>query len=435
MILGKDRWFFLGDRYANTRTNSRKDGNDQEAVNASKSIASAQAAWKIWFEERGVAEYKILIGPNKSTVFPEYAPAWASPPDTSTTDTLYAKDLAAVYVDVRQQLLNSKSLVRPYYRTDTHWNDYGAGVAYQEFFNSIAVNNPDLVALDPSAYQLTDVQEMSGGDLSSFLKIQSSERDIKPVTGAVKRGLEHFIYQYETDKLLYQGVAPVFGDMNELHLINTPAALNNKKILWLSDSFGNALSHYMTASFNDVLKVHWGQLTGKKKLETLVSRWKPDYVFVTVVERAAFAEAFKKYPSVSVAYQIKAIDKVIELTPPRLHQVEVQESNYRVTGQDPFLIYDFKDSINGDDAAVLTFNIHCTKPREDIPIQVFWRSSTKGFNEQDSVSFTAMQGSNQLRMSRWSDSKDMSSIRIDLDGKVECNNFKLSGVSLGNYSL
>jgi hypothetical protein len=102
----------------------------------------------------------------------------------------------------------------------------------------------------------------------------------------------HAIYDFRNATLLYEGDNPLHGNMSDLNLIQTPKALNNKRVLWLSDSFGSALAPYLTATFTQVLKQHWKSLAGTEDLKALVKDWKPDYVFVTVVERASLSEEF-----------------------------------------------------------------------------------------------------------------------------------------------
>ncbi len=433
VIVGNERWFFLGDRYANTRTMTRKSGTDQDIVAASKEIGRAQAAWRLWMEKQGVKQYSILVGPNKSTVYPEYTPDWSKPLGKSVTDTLYEKDVEQVYFDVREKLKAAKADFRTHYRTDTHWNNYGAGVAHQAFLKRVATTNPELEILASENYLQTQTSEMLGGDLASFLKIRDNEKDIMVATGIEERKLEHFIYNFNTNELAYQGEAAVFGSMNDMYLINTPKALNDKKVLWLSDSFGTAQSQYMAGSFSRVLKVHWGKMIGKKVLRELVKSWKPDYVFVTVVEREAFSAAFKVFPPVITNTKIRPVIAKVDFKPIKLHQVVKSDSRYTVNGKDPFLIYDFKNTIKGREIPILTFSLDCLKPLTNIPVQVFWRTVKQDFIAANNIRFNAVQGTNQIQVPNWLNQQDMTGIRIDLDGEVGCTNFNQKDVILGDY--
>jgi hypothetical protein len=433
VVVGDDRWLFLGDKYVNTRTMSRKAGDNKDIIIASEAITSAQTAWRVWMKENGVTDYRLLIGPNKGTVYSEFVPNWAKPSSISITDTLYAKDVNSVYVDVRQRLKQAKQSFRTYYRTDTHWNDYGAGIAHQEFFKSIAKNDKQLIPLDPSVYAQISKSDRSGGDLASFLKLENSEQEETAITAIAAQKIEHLIYDFNKSTLVYQGNNAFFGSMNDLYLIDTPTAVNDRKVLWLSDSFGTAQSQYMTASFSQVLKVHWGEMVGKEKLRALVKRWKPDYVFVTVVEREAFSATFKVYPPLTPATEIKPVTETVVLEPVKLHQVEAQGASYAVKGNDPFLIYDFKEPVKGRDIPVLTFSIKCLKPIISIPVQIFWRSTKQDFSAENNIRFNAIQGINQIQVPHWLNQQNLTGIRIDLDGEVNCRDFTQEHVTLGHF--
>ena len=81
--------------------------------------------------------------------------------------------------------------------------------------------------------------------------------------------------------------------------MRTEGALNNKKVLWLRDSFGSAMSQLMALTFSDVLEVH-NDMKLDARFAQLVEDWKPDYVFVTVVERTFKAVPFTSDPPLKI---------------------------------------------------------------------------------------------------------------------------------------
>lgn len=288
VMVGTDNWLFLGDEYANTISAYRAGPDVPSAGVKAAEIKLAQAGWQSFFKANGVEDYKVLIGPNKSTIYAEYLPRWARSSNGSISEHLYESD---VYIDSRKALKASKNASPLYYFTDTHWNSYGAGIAFRDFMLNIRENS-NLKQPPLEWTSLIDSQSVVGGDLSSFLKIKEDTHDQHPTTGIVKVDAPHAIYDFRNATLLYEGDNPLHGNMSDLNLIQTPKALNNKRVLWLSDSFGSALAPYMTATFTQVLKQHWKSLAGTEDLKALVKDWKPDYVFVTVVERASLSEEF-----------------------------------------------------------------------------------------------------------------------------------------------
>jgi len=88
----------------------------------------------------GVA-YVVTIAPDKSTIYPEELPAWATRARAGTPlDRLVAMiraDSTLHYVDLRAPLRQAKAGARVYYATDSHWNYLGASVAYRELMHAV----------------------------------------------------------------------------------------------------------------------------------------------------------------------------------------------------------------------------------------------------------------------------------------------------------
>ncbi|MFZ4215766.1 hypothetical protein ACOZB2_30905, partial [Pantoea endophytica] len=75
-------------------------------------------------------------------------------------------------------------------------------------------------------------------------------------------------------------------------LIKSPNALNNKKVVWLRDSFGTAMSRLMAVTFSETLQIHHARVT-PEKIKEIILNYKPDYVIVTVVERDSMGKVFQ----------------------------------------------------------------------------------------------------------------------------------------------
>ena len=98
---------------------------------------------------------------------------------------------------------------------------------------------------------------------------------------------------FESGKIISTGPNVAINSSTKPLLVKSSGALNNKKVLWLRDSFGNSLSPLMAATFSDVMQLHWSEaLKPGGSFARLVQDWQPDYVFVTVVERNARAAVF-----------------------------------------------------------------------------------------------------------------------------------------------
>ena len=127
-----------------------------------------------WLMARG-AHFLVVIAPSKETIYPEYMPARMNRVRSeSRLDQLLAH-LAAhsdiAILDLRRPLLNAKTQIRVYDRTDTHWNGYGAYVAYQEIMSRVARWLPQAQPVPLSAFQLRSSLGPPG-DLAELLGME-----------------------------------------------------------------------------------------------------------------------------------------------------------------------------------------------------------------------------------------------------------------------
>lgn len=300
VVLGSEGWMFLGDKYNKTITYNRNGSRSQGIKKSSKQVINAQTQWDYAFKQLGVKQYSVMIGPNKSTVYAKFMPLWAQSKTSSISQYLYGSEL---YIDSRQDLIQESAKHPVYRKTDTHWTTYGAGVAFNNYMQTLANTG---VKLPPKSWgEIVSVKSSDGGDLARFLKVDESYHDIGVKTQVSNLNLQHKIYDVNKRKLVYKGTKSLHGKMSRLSLIKTEKALNNKKLLWLSDSFGDSLAPYITATFSDVMKQHWSKLVGKEELLTLVKNWQPDYVLITTVERTSLSKHFKKHPKIKLVKDLK----------------------------------------------------------------------------------------------------------------------------------
>ena len=139
VIIGYNGWLYLGDSYKQTRSVDRRSPTSVD-IELGKQIGAAATAWDVYLSNRGVKLFRVMIGPNKGTIYPEYMPDWARTVSPNATDALIAGTGNILYIDLRSQLLEAKTNQSAdlYYKTDTHWNNLGAGVALRAFHNRLA---------------------------------------------------------------------------------------------------------------------------------------------------------------------------------------------------------------------------------------------------------------------------------------------------------
>lgn len=69
VIIGKNNWLYLGDQYEKTISVKRRIATEEDLKTA-REIARQSEAWKQFLRRKGVRLYKVMIGPDKGTVYP-----------------------------------------------------------------------------------------------------------------------------------------------------------------------------------------------------------------------------------------------------------------------------------------------------------------------------------------------------------------------------
>lgn len=298
VIVGRDGWLFLGDQYEQTRTVDRRPPSKADFI-IGREIGRATEAWSAYLSTRGVRFLKVMLAPNKGTIYSEHLPLWAKPSSPNATDALLAGTGTAHYVDLRPALLAAKANQPEdlYYKTDTHWNFLGAGLAFKAFAQQASEVAPEIQWPSEDMYQILHVDPRPGGDLSNFLRLTASLSDSEPIIKASILPIKTTQSDFYTRRVIQQGANIAIGTPDKPLLVQSEGALNNKKVLWLRDSFGTAMSPLMAVTFSEVLQLHWSEaIKPRGRFVQLVEEWKPDYVVFTVVERSSRTPWFAAYP-------------------------------------------------------------------------------------------------------------------------------------------
>lgn len=298
VIIGYDDWLFLGDEYQDSISYARRTPTEKD-IALGRQIGDAAQAWDAYFASKGVKLFRVMVAPDKGTIYPEHLPLWARPASPGVTDALFSGTSAAPYVDLRRALLDAKGKHQQalYYKTDSHWNTLGTAIAFRHFAQQVGAAAPEITWPSAAAYELSSVTSKNGGDLANFLRLTNWLSDVEPMVRAYEPAAPASRYDFDAKK--FTGVGPnlMLGSPLTPVLITSESALNKKKVLWLRDSFGAAMSPLMSATFSDVLQLHWSKAVNPDgRLVPLVEEFKPDYVFYTVVERFAMSEWFAIHP-------------------------------------------------------------------------------------------------------------------------------------------
>ncbi len=171
VLLGKDNWLFYKSSIEGEHPIWDYMGinhfSEEELLRITANLQNTQ---KYFEEERGIPFYIVTI-PNKEIVYSEYMP------DTiirlnevsrgQQLSEYVEQNTALPYLDLRYALLEAKEDYPTYYRTDSHWNYYGAYVGLQEIFQKIY---GDGIPADISCFSVAS--EDYSGDLAALAGLQ-----------------------------------------------------------------------------------------------------------------------------------------------------------------------------------------------------------------------------------------------------------------------
>ncbi len=297
VVIGKNGWLYLGDMYEKEMTSTRH-GASQDDMTVIPKIAHATEAWEHYLSLHGVSLFKLMLCPTKATIYPEFLPGWAQPTTESASDKLMAAVEKGLYFDTRPAVKAAKARFSEplFYKTDTHWNNLAAWVAFHSFTKELERSQNDLRFLSERNVHISKVTDRVSGDLASFLRMTKNLHDNEVVLEI--DGIPPIVTEQidlESGQLIQSTGNPQISPPRRPVLIKSKNALNNKRVLWLRDSFGTAMAPYMAATFSEIVQLHY-DAADPTEFARLVDTFKPDYVFVTVIERASRIDWFANPP-------------------------------------------------------------------------------------------------------------------------------------------
>jgi alginate O-acetyltransferase complex protein AlgJ len=131
VTLGKDGWLFYAGEQIVADFQRLRPFSDAELAAWGKLLTDRQH----WLAARGI-EFVFYVAPNPQTLYPEYMPdsLWrADNPSRMDQLIAYLTTRTNVHVlDMRPPLLAAKPYARVVYKTDSHWNQLGGFIAYQQ---------------------------------------------------------------------------------------------------------------------------------------------------------------------------------------------------------------------------------------------------------------------------------------------------------------
>ena len=253
VISGKDGWLFYTSTLKDYLGNDRL--SDREIYNIAHNISLAHE----YVRDKG-CKFLLTVPANKNTLYGEYMPYYDSyiVDNVHNIETLtpLLAEMQVPYADLVKSFKDEEEIL--YLKTDSHWNNKGAVLAYNTIMDALELDHDDYSNVDvtKTAYEQ--------GDLSKMMYTFYGQKE------------ENYVYDIQQN-FEYQGMFKSVEDGR----IETAGSGQNGRLLMFRDSFGNTLIPIMANRFS------YGSFTRETaySLEKRMEESDPDVVIFEKVER------------------------------------------------------------------------------------------------------------------------------------------------------
>lgn len=255
VIKGNNGWYFLGNYHNNILNDTF--GNDKITKEELESIKSNIIDINTYLNSKNIKFY-LIVAPNKSHIYPEHLPFQLNetPNKLKQLKAYLKKEIDFEIIDPSESLIQNKLQRQLYYKSNTHWNNFGAYIAYCHAADiikqSLEIPTTQLSDFSSTTYPLYEE------DITKMINIHTNETAqfyTKTNSFVVADSLSFSFQRYLNPKLPY-------------------------KLLMHRDSFAVGLIPFFNESFGETIYTR-GYTLDKE----LVEKEQPDIVIFEIVER------------------------------------------------------------------------------------------------------------------------------------------------------
>lgn len=174
VLVGRGGWLYL----SSSRMIDHFTGQLQFSQADLESWRRLLESRRDWLAQQHIS-FLFVIAPDKQSIYPDYLPEWLKNTGKATkADQFFAymKTHSTVHVlDLRPALLAARKSAFVYQQTDSHWNELGAFVAYDQLVQALSDTGlPNMDHLSMGMFETTN-RLVEGGDLTRMLGITLQE--------------------------------------------------------------------------------------------------------------------------------------------------------------------------------------------------------------------------------------------------------------------
>lgn len=398
VVIGKNGYLFLGNHFDNmiNQVKGKIVFNKEEFEAWSKDFLLRQK----YLEQFDIPFYMVVV-PKKHSVYPEYLPDYIIPAreNVFTQIRKYNDQLDIIYLidTLKKATTNWGDLL--YNKTDSHWSEIGAYVAYRELIDDL---KSDFTELRPVLLEKSDfiVQPHPGGQNRHILRISQEIDDFSVrIVDSDKWKKNVIKTNFEGDTLPFHCLQYI--NYHEKAIVYNPESPYT--MLLFEDSFSIKLSTYLNQSFGKIIYCHYSD---KEALDftSLIEKHKPDLVLYEFGEQSfarhdlasdnliskLVGDNYKSSYRKNGDYFYDRINNYFQIT--NISTVD-SSLHFQSTGNDPsFILPDMKLAENKFAALKIDFSI----PEQTIAQIFYLTDQNENFNGDQSLFLQAEKGRNVL---------------------------------------
>ena len=280
-LVGKDGWMEL--------TGNRNLDDYQNFLNFSPKTLqkTAQAIQDCYrYAQEHNMTFLIVVAPNKASIYPDKLPDPIRPLSSLSRVDQLNNYLRAHHIpevlDLRPVLRGARQQHQVYYRMGTHWNEYGAYIAYETIINVVSRSHPGLEPYSEKFFRFRSNPEKAifRADMGVAQMLHARHLSLEPNLFATRDmdGLFHKV-DFPISPLPGTRIIPGYHTMSWIPNSDLPT------LLIYHDSFGIAgLNDFLALNFSKVFYIYRGDSSIFLSRQ-MIDQFSPDVVIYQVVER------------------------------------------------------------------------------------------------------------------------------------------------------
>lgn len=286
-FVGREGWLFYKGNHSESLYTRERMFTEPEK----QQIMTALEEHKAWLNEQGITFF-VFVPPDKHRVYSEFYRQDLVPrrgPDRmeDLVDYLQSHNASQeVHYLLPAMLAHKADNALLYYKTDTHWNEYGAYWAYLSMMNEIVPQFKNVSPLLPEKMVFVPC-ETAQGDLTRMLALYD-EADELTASYQEPSPQDGWSFTFERNSLPRHSydVTPELSLSLSQEGVHTHNHGKPYRVMVFMDSFGQSLLPYLAETFGEVEYI-WSHDLGTEENRRRIQAFHPDIVIVEVLARVA----------------------------------------------------------------------------------------------------------------------------------------------------